>query len=71
MEMEHVVIIGAGPAGISAALYTARGNLDPLVTVSYTHLDVYKRQGKVWSQRLTPFSDIYESRRKTCRISEF
>ena len=29
--MEHVVIIGAGPAGISAALYTARGNLDPLV----------------------------------------
>lgn len=31
MEMEHVVIIGAGPAGISAALYTARGNLDPLV----------------------------------------
>ena len=31
MKMEHVVIIGAGPAGISAALYTARGNLDPLV----------------------------------------
>lgn len=29
--MEKVVIIGAGPAGISAALYTARGNLKPLV----------------------------------------
>lgn len=29
--MEKVVIIGAGPAGISAALYTVRGNLDPLV----------------------------------------
>ena len=29
--MENVVIIGAGPAGISAALYTARGNLKPLV----------------------------------------
>lgn len=29
--MEKVVIIGGGPAGISAALYTARGNLNPLV----------------------------------------
>lgn len=29
--MEHIIIIGAGPAGISAALYTARGNLNPLV----------------------------------------
>ena len=29
--MEKVVIIGAGPAGISAALYAARANMDPLV----------------------------------------
>ena len=29
--MEKVIIIGAGPAGISAALYTARSNLKPLV----------------------------------------
>lgn len=29
--MEKVLIIGAGPAGISAALYTARGNMRPLV----------------------------------------
>ena len=29
--MENVIIIGAGPAGISAALYTARGNLKPLL----------------------------------------
>ena len=29
--MENVVIIGAGPAGISAALYAARGNMNPLV----------------------------------------
>ena len=29
--MEKVIIVGAGPAGISAALYAVRGNLDPLV----------------------------------------
>ena len=29
--MENIVIIGAGPAGISAALYAARGNTNPLV----------------------------------------
>ena len=29
--MEDVIIIGAGPAGISAALYTARSNLRPIV----------------------------------------
>ena len=29
--MEKIVIIGAGPAGISAALYASRANMDPLV----------------------------------------
>ena len=29
--MENIVIIGAGPDGISAALYAARGNMNPLV----------------------------------------
>lgn len=29
--MENIVIIGAGPAGILAALYAARGNMNPLV----------------------------------------
>lgn len=29
--MEKLIIIGSGPAGISAALYAARGNMDPLV----------------------------------------
>lgn len=27
--VEKIVIIGAGPAGISAALYAARANMEP------------------------------------------
>lgn len=35
MELEKLIIIGSGPAGLSAAIYASRGNLDPLLITGH------------------------------------
>lgn len=43
--MYDVIIIGAGPAGVSASLYTKRGNLNTLII--YNEMSDLKKAGKI------------------------
>src|SRR3989338_1988714 len=46
-DIHNVIIIGSGPAGLTAALYTARANLHPLLFA-----------GSLWGGQLMLTSDV-------------
>jgi thioredoxin reductase (NADPH) len=46
-DIEHVIIVGSGPAGYTAALYTSRANLNPLVI-----------EGWMWGGLLQQTTDV-------------
>src|SRR4051812_34341923 len=49
-DIENVIIVGSGPAGYTAALYTSRANLNPLVI-----------EGWMWGGLLQQTRDVENS----------
>ena len=45
--MYDVIIIGAGPAGISASLYTQRANLKTLIIYKKTEISALEKANEV------------------------
>src|SRR4028119_262771 len=53
-EIRNVIIIGSGPAGYTAALYTARANLKPLLIAGSAD----KKTARIKGGQLMATSDI-------------
>ena len=49
----------AAPAGTDSGKVTYSGAIDSQTTVSYTHLDVYKRQPEMTDEIVTSISERY------------
>ena len=54
--MENVIILGTGAAGLTAAIYTARANLKPLV------IDGLEPGGQLFISELHPFKQYMGSK---------